>query len=138
VRVLLDTCVVSELQRQNSNSSVVQAVEALDSEQMFLSVISVGEIAKGIALLIDGKKRRRLTSWLQSLEQSYGDRILGIDLETSHTWGEIAAASQKGGRVIPAADGLIAATAIRHGLRVMTRNVEHFAPTGVLVSNPWI
>ena len=67
----------------------------------------------------------------------YADRVLPVDLETSHTWGELAAAAQRAGKIAPASDGLIAATARRHGLHVMTRNTEHFAPTGVLLLNPW-
>jgi toxin FitB len=137
VRILLDTCIISELQTSKGSSTVLEAVNALEDEQLFVSAISVGEVAKGIALLNDGKKKRDLIAWLQNLEQAYGDRILGIDLDTCHTWGEVTAAAQKVGRIIPAADGLIAATAIRHGLRVMTRNVEHFAHIGVLVTNPW-
>jgi predicted nucleic acid-binding protein len=95
------------------------------------------EIAKGISLLNESKKKQDLLAWLQALEGHYGDRILTIDLETSHTWGELVAAWQQAGKTIPATDGLIAATARRHGLHVMTRNTEHFAPTGVLIVNPW-
>ncbi len=94
-------------------------------------------MAKGIALLKESKIKRDLQAWLQALEQHYADRILHIDLETSHTWGELTASAQKAGKIVPASDGLIAATARRHGLHVMTRNTEHFAPTGVLLINPW-
>ena len=73
----------------------------------------------------------------EALERYYADRVLPVDLETSHTWGELTAAAQKAGKIVPASDGLIAATARRHGLHVMTRNTEHFEPTGVLLLNPW-
>jgi predicted nucleic acid-binding protein len=135
--VLLDTCVLSELRRPKCNPAVRQAVEVLDSGDLFLSVVSIGEIAKGIVLLRERKQKHELRIWLQSLERLYADRILDIDIETSHMWGELTAAMQQKGRVLPAADGLIAATARRHGLHVMTRNAEHFAPAGVLVLNPW-
>jgi toxin FitB len=138
VRVLLDTCVVSELRRPKANPRVRRAVESLDSEDLFLSVISVGEIAKGIALLDEGKKREELNGWMHSLEYDYADRILGVDLETSHIWGELSREAQKSGKIVPASDGLIAATARRHGLHVMTRNTEHFKGTGVLLVNPWV
>jgi predicted nucleic acid-binding protein len=72
-----------------------------------------------------------------SVERHYADRVLPVDLETSHIWGELTAAAQKIGKIIPASDGLIAATARRHGLHVMTRNTEHFEPTGVMLVNPW-
>ena len=137
MRVLLDTCVLSELRRPKGHPGVRRAVDALDSDSLFLSVISVGEIAKGISLLNESKKKQDLLAWLQALEGHYADQILAIDLETSHTWGELTAAAQQTGKTIPATDGLIAATARRHGLHVMTRNTEHFAPTGVLLVNPW-
>jgi predicted nucleic acid-binding protein len=135
MRVLLDTCVLSELRRPKGHPSVRRAVEALEKESLFVSVVTIGEIAKG--LLKEGKNKRELQAWLQDLERYYADRILPVDLETSHTWGELTAAAQRAGKIVPASDGLIAATARRHGVHVMTRNTEHFAPTGVLLLNPW-
>ena len=137
MRVLLDTCVLSELNRPACDAGVRHAVGALHSEDMFLSVLSIGEIAKGIGLLEASRKKIALQGWLQRLEQEYADRLLPIDLETSHIWGDITAAAQKAGRVIPASDGLIAATARRHGLHVMTRNTADFEPAGALLLNPW-
>lgn len=96
----------------------------------------MGEIAKGIALLKESKNKRELQAWLETLERYYAGRILPVDLETSHTWGELTAAAQKAGKIVPASDGLISATALRHGLHVMTRNTEYFEPTGVLLLNP--
>ena len=138
MRVLLDTCVVCELRRPKANPLVRRAVESVDSEDLFLSVISVGEIAKGVALLREAKKRDELRGWMHSLEHDYADRILGVDLETSHLWGELSAGAQKSGKIVPASDGLIAATARVHGLHVMTRNTEHFRVAGVLLINPWV
>jgi toxin FitB len=137
VRVLLDTCVLSELRRPSGHAGVRRTVESLDDESLFLSVISIGEIFKGIGLLAEDRKKRRLMMWLQTLEHEYAERLLAIDLETSRVWGELTAAAHKKGRTVPAADGLIAATALRHGLHVMTRNTIDFEPTGVVVLNPW-
>lgn len=137
MRVLLDTCVLSELRHPKGHPSVRRAVEALENDSLFVSVVSVGKIAKGIALLKESKNKRELQAWLQALERYHADRLLPVDLETSHTWGELTAAAQIAGKIVPASDGLIAATARRHGLHVMTRNTEHFAPTGVLLLNPW-
>ena len=137
MRALLDTCVLSELRNAKGHPGVIRAVQSFESGSLFVSVVSIGEIAKGIALLKESQNRRELQAWLQALERYYADRILSVDLETSHTWGELTAAAQKAGRTVPASDGLIAATARRHGLHVMTRNTEHFAPTGVLLMNPW-
>jgi len=137
VRVLLDTCVLSELRRPRGDPGVRGAVDAIESENLFVSVISIGEIAKGIALLQESHNKRALEVWLQALERYYADRLLPIDLETSRIWGELTAAAQKAGRPVPASDGLIAATARRHSLHMMTRNTADFEATGVLLLNPW-
>jgi len=137
LRVLLDTCVLSELRHPKGNPRVRSAVELVETQNLFLSVISVGEIVKGIRLLKDGKKKQDLRRWLQALEKNYADRILLVDLEISHLWGELTAEAQERGNVVPASDGLIAATARHHGLRVMTRDTEHFEAAGALVINPW-
>jgi toxin FitB len=135
---LLDTCVLSELRRPKANPAVQQAIENLDINDLFISVISIGEISKGIALLAEGLNKRAIQTWLQTLERDFSDRLLPIDLETSRIWGELAATTQKAGRPVPAVDALIAATAFRHGLHVMTRNTADFEPTGVLLVNPWV
>lgn len=137
MRALLDTCVLSELRRPKGDARVRRAIDAFASENLFVSVLSIGEIAKGIALLRESQDKRTLQSWLQTLERFYGDRLLPIDLEISRIWGELTAAARKAGRTVPATDGLIAATARRHGLHVMTRNTADFEPTGILLLNPW-
>jgi hypothetical protein len=137
MRALLDTCVLSELRLPRVNPGVREAIEALDTDDLFVSVLSIGEIAKGIALLQEGRRKRALQAWLLTMERLYGGRLLPVDLETSRIWGEITAAAQRIGRQIPSADGLIAATARRHGLHVMTRNTADFEATGALLLNPW-
>lgn len=128
---------LSELRQPRGSQAVRRAVQALESEDLFLSVLSVGEISKGIAALKESKRKRDLRAWLRGLQAHYADRILPVDLETSQLWGELTAAARKIGKSIPAVDGLIAATARRHGLHVMTRNTRHFRPVGVLLLNPW-
>jgi len=137
VRVLLDTCVLSELRSPQGHPGVPRAIDGLDDEELFVSVISIGEISKGIALLRNSRRKRALEVWLRALERDFQERLLSIDLETCRIWGELTAAAQKAGRVVHAADGLIAATALHHGLRVMTRNIGDFEPTGTLLVNPW-
>ena len=137
MRVLLDTCVLSEIRHPRGAPGVRTAVQEHAGEELFLSVLTPGELAKGIALLEPGRRKRELEAWLSGLHAHYSDRILPIDSETNLIWGEITAAAQSKSRTIPAIDGLIAATALRHGLALMTRNVDDFAPTGVRIINPW-
>ena len=98
----------------------------------------MGEITKGIELLDSGARKRNLEMWLRTLEREYADRILMVDRDVAQIWGELTASAQKKGRIVSAGDGLIAATARRHGLHVMTRNVHDFEPTGALLTNPWL
>jgi len=137
VRVLLDTCVVSEARREKGHPRVRAQVEAMRSRDMFLSVITVGELTKGITLLPRGKKKDALSGWLLALEQDYAERILPVDAETARAWGELTAAAQRRGKTVSVSDGIIAATAIRHGLHVITRNVSDFHETGAMLINPW-
>jgi toxin FitB len=137
VKVLLDTCVLSELQNPRGHPRVKAAVSELADGDLFLSVLIVGEIAKGIKLLAAGGKKKGLTSWLTGLETKFSDRILAIDVETARLWGEITARAQKLGIIIPAVDGLLAATALRHGLHVITSNTRHFEASGALIIDPW-
>ena len=137
MRVLLDTCVLSELGRPEPNTDVQSAVAELASEDLFVSVLSLGEIAKGIALLSDSRRKKELHGWLAALQRGYAERLIEIDAKTAQIWGELTAAAQKNGRTVGAVDGLIAASARRHGLHVMTRNARDFEPTGVMLVNPW-
>lgn len=137
MRVLLDTCVLSELYKPSPLETVRQAVLDIPDENLYISVITLGEIGKGIALLPQSKRKRDLSAWLTKIETTYADRILSIDAETTSIWGEITANAQSQGIIIAAADGLIAATALHHGLHLMTRNVKDFNVPGVFLLNPW-
>ena len=138
MRALLDTCVLSELNRHGGGApQVQQVVSEFADEALFVSVVSLGEIAKGVALLGAGTRQRDLLTWLNGLESNFADRLLPVDSETARVWGELTARAQQQGRTVHVADGLIAATALRHGLHVMTRNVSDFEPTGALLINPW-
>lgn len=138
MRVLLDTCALSELSKPVPNPGVRAVVGRLRPADLYVSVLTAGQIGKGVALLDDGKRKSELTVWLQTLECTYADRMLPVDLETCRIWGELTAKAQRTGQVVPATDGLLAATAVRHGLHVMTRNVAHFEVTGVPLLNPWV
>jgi predicted nucleic acid-binding protein len=142
MRVILDTGVLSELRKADSKGSlcdknVWRFIDSMDDDQLFLSVVTIGEISKGIHLLDKGHRQNELFTWLQTIENIYHQSILKIDVETVRIWGECTAAAQKKGRIVAASDGLIAATALRHGMHVVTRNIDDFEPTGVLLINPW-
>jgi len=137
MRVLLDTCVVSELWRKGGSEKVRKSVSVLKPEDCYVSVLTVGEISKGIHLLNESKKKRDLQRKLTLLEEEYHQNILNIDIEVIKIWGELLAVSQKKGKPIPVSDGLIAATASRHGLHIMTRNVSDFDMSGARLINPW-
>ena len=137
MRVVLDTCVISEIVRPQGSQRVKDRVALFPRESTFLSVITVGELARGVGLLAPGKKRDGYDAALMQLERDYGERILNVDVDTGRLWGEIDALCQSKGRRLPVLDGLIAATALRHGLHVVTRNVGDFESTGALIVNPW-
>lgn len=137
MRFLLDTCVLVEMQRPRGNQQVRDRVAELHQRQAFISVISIGELVRGIAILTDEDRKRRLVAWLEDLATKYGDQILPIDFEISQIWGDLTAMAARRGHTVPATDGLIAATARRHGLYVMTRNVRHFQEAGVEIVDPW-
>lgn len=133
---LLDTCLVSEVWKPRPNKGVVDWLHASLEEELHLSVLSLGEIKKGIERLPPGKKRDGLVRDYAVLRSRFSARILGVTDVIAERWGELAA-STGAARPIHVIDGLIAATALIHGLTVVTRNVVDFAATPVPVENPW-
>jgi predicted nucleic acid-binding protein len=122
-----------------AGAPAVQAFMALDPvNSVFVSVITIGEITQGIALLDEGAKKQALRTWLFGLTKQFEDRILPVDQDTAEIWGELAAKARTKGHTIPTADGLIAATALRHGLHVATRNLGDFLRAGAMVINSWL
>ncbi|HZZ44549.1 MAG TPA: type II toxin-antitoxin system VapC family toxin [Tepidisphaeraceae bacterium] len=137
MKVLLDTNVISELRRPGAHPGIRAMLGKVREEDQFVSVVSLGEISYGVAVLPAGKRRDELQEWLGLTARYFSDRVLTIDGDIAMLWGEIAAKGRRAGRVISVQDGLIAATALHYGLHVMTRNVSDFDTTGVLVINPW-
>jgi len=137
MKTLVDTCVWSELKLSAPNPLVVSSIRQVEQEDLQLSVISMGELQKGISLLPLGRKRAELDNWFNGLQIRFAEQVVDIDLETSLIWGELSARIRLSGNTIGDADLLIAASALRHGFRVMTRNIRDFSPTGVLLVNPW-
>jgi len=138
MRLLLDTCAILETRKADADPGLKKLMKEADESDLFISVISLGEIVKGVSLLDEGKRKKELLSWITGLERIFADRILDIDRETAHIWGEVTAKASKAGRTVSACDGLIAAIALRHGLHLVTRDSEDFKPTGVLLIDPWL
>jgi toxin FitB len=130
--ILLDTVVVSELRKTRPNPRVIEWMRGLREADVFLSVVTIGEVERGIRKVSDSEFALALTRWLEDLLRFYGDRILPVTPEIARRWGRLSADLGHDG-----ADLLIAATAAAHRLTVATRNVRHFAPTGVTVFDPF-
>ena len=136
---LLDTCVLSEFQKPTPQATVVAWLRAQEEETFFLSVLTLGELQRGISRLPASRKRNRLQAWLDSdLRQRFEGRILPIDDAVALRWGGVQARVEARATPLPVMDGLIACTALTHDLAVVTRNGEDFARTGVEVVDPWV
>ena len=131
---LLDTNVISELARPVPNPVVAQWLMAHEDE-LFLSVLTLGEIQKGISSLVDSRRRRRLTSWLErEIRPWFAGHLLQVDERVAVRWGRLQAQARQ---PLPAIDSLIAATALEHGLVLATRNTQDMARMGANLFNPW-
>lgn len=138
MKYLLDTCLVSELVKKESNPAVVSWLDAQDEQKLFLSVLNLGELQKGISKLPDGAKKETLQAWVAlDLVERFTGRILELDLETALCWGRLQGEAEQAGEKLPVMEALIAATATAHGLMVVTRNVKDMERCGVRVCNPW-
>ena len=132
---LLDTNVVCETFRHHPEPRVIQWLEAVSSDDLCISVLTLGEIRKGIERLAAAARKSQLLTWLEhDLPRWFGERILPIDARVADRWGYLMSAA---GTAVPAIDGLIAATALTHNLKVVTRNAADFRLPGVEVINPW-
>ena len=139
MKYLLDTCLVSELVRKTPNSNVVKWVEECDEDLTFLSVLTIGEMQKGIARLGDKKRKATLQHWLDSeLKIRFGGRILPISEEVAQTWGQLQGEAENKGVTIPSIDGLIGATAVAHNLTLVTRYESDLVLTDARILNPWV
>ncbi|MBE9051274.1 type II toxin-antitoxin system VapC family toxin [Nostocales cyanobacterium LEGE 11386] len=135
---LLDTCLISELVAKQPNQQVLDWLDAQVSETLYLSVITIGEIAKGISRLTDSQRKESLTKWLnETLPNRFEHRILSIDVSTMVLWGNLVGQLEQNGRPLPVVDSLIAAIALQNSLSLVTRNEKDFAGTGVVIINPW-
>lgn len=138
MRYLLDTCVISDLMNKTPHPQVVEWIDSQDDDRIYLSVITIGEIQKGIARLPDSRRKTSLREWLQDdLLVRFANRILAIDTAVMVRWGNLSAELQAKGRILPAMDSMIAAICLEHDMTLVTRNEKDFAGTGVKMINPW-
>jgi predicted nucleic acid-binding protein len=135
VSYLLDTNVISELVRPKPDERVIAWFRDVPDAALHVSVLTLGEIRRGVERLGTGVRREKLRVWLETdLPEWFGDRVLAIDAAVSARWGRLLAGVQ---RPVPAIDGLLAATALHHELRLVTRNEAAFTFPGLEVVNPW-
>lgn len=135
---LLDTCVLSEFTRRQPEEKVIHWLESIDEEMFFLSVITIGEIQRGVERLAESHRKTELLVWLNNdLIKRFGDRAIPLDVPIMLRWGSLTARLEGAGRPIAIMDSLIAATALQNQLVIATRNVTDFLPCGAQVINPW-
>jgi predicted nucleic acid-binding protein len=136
VSYLLDTNVLSELRRKTPDAAVLEWFTRRPASTLYLSVLTFGELRKGIEGVPDAKRRMALTDWLETdLPAFFVGRILPVDAQVADRWGRLLSAA---GRPLPAIDSLLAASAALHGLSMVTRNSRDFVDLGLDVINPWV
>lgn len=132
---LIDTNVLSELVRPRPDPVVVEWFDAVPDDSLYISVLTIGEIRKGVELVADAGRKEKLRVWLEhTLPDWFEDRVLTVDEAVAEQWGRMLAEVN---RPVPAIDSLLAATALHHDLRLVTRNVQDFSFPGLEVINPW-
>ncbi len=135
---LVDTNCISELVRSKPEPRVLEWMDATDESLLYLSVLTVGEIRKGVAGLPQSKRRTELETWLElDVQARFSGRILTIDASIADRWGLLTAEARRKGKALSAIDGLLAATALHHNLTLVSRNVSDFANAHVPLLNPW-
>jgi toxin FitB len=135
---LLDTNIISELVKPRPEPNVTAWIEGTDESLLYLSVLTLGEIRRGIAALPQSRRRAALEAWLdKDLRARFESRILVIDHEVADRWGLLSAAARNSGIALPVIDGLLAATALEHNLTLVTRDTGQIPTMGVAVFNPW-
>lgn len=135
---LLDTCLLSELRKPKPDAGVVAWASDIDETRLFVSVLSLGEIQKGVAKLENSRRKNAFQNWLeQDLRVRFEGRILPLDLDMALEWGLVSAANQNRGRPAPVVDALLAVTAMARNLTLVTRNDKDFSGFPLKVLNPW-
>lgn len=135
---LLDTNLLSEVRRPAPDANVLAWLDQVDEDRVYLSVISIAEISRGIALLADGKRKAELAAWLAfDLPARFESRILEVNSNTALLWGRLMGEAKKEGRGLSVMDGWIAAIAKMHDLTLVTRNTKDFQNLDIALFDPW-
>ena len=135
---LIDTNVLSEARRPEPNRAVIEWLHGVDEDRAFISVISLAEIRRGVALMDKGRRRDALIKWLtHDLAERFAGRILAVDERVAFAWGDPLAEAKRGGAGLASMDGLLAATALVHDLTLVTRNLRDFQAFDVKLFDPW-
>ena len=138
MKYLLDTCVISELIKKKPKMGIVNWIKHKDELDMYLSVLTIGELQKGVFKLKESRKKQNLMQWVESdLVKRFENRILAVTDTVARKWGEIQGKAEQEGKKMPVVDSLIAATGITYDLQVVTRNIEDMKISGVKLYNPW-
>ncbi len=138
MKYLLDTCTISEFTKPEADTGVIEWFNNVNSDDLYLSVINIGEIKKGINKLPASKKKQDLLFWLETLFEDYHNRILTVDLAVMENWSLIVANAEKKGQSVASMDSIIAAVAYTHHLTLVTRNERDFYACNIPMINPWI
>jgi predicted nucleic acid-binding protein len=137
VKYLLDTCVLSELVKPKPQDSVLHWMRTRQAQHLYTSAITLAELQRGVQRLPLSRRRDALSQWLVQLDTSFEDRILSFDRETAGYWAALCSQAEQNGHTMAAYDSLIAATAMAHGLALVTRNIKDFAAAPLVLINPW-
>lgn len=134
---LLDTCVLSEYKKPVPSAKVLAWLDAQTDDSLYISVLTIGELDKGIFKMPPSTRKTNLAAFVETLLARFDRHILDLDTAVLRRWGTMLGSLETKGRPIPVVDSLMAATALEHALTIVTRNEADFSSTGVTVKNPW-
>jgi predicted nucleic acid-binding protein len=138
MKYLIDTCVISELAKPKPYKNVLSWINSTEETDIYVSVLTFGELYKGISKLPESKRKRDLYKWVEiDLIERFENRIIYVDMKVASIWGSTQALSEQKGMVMPAIDSLIAATGLCYALTVVTRNISDMEQSGAVLLNPW-